>query len=307
MTITWGMFFNLFVLAVLWGSAFPGIKLGLTGLSAGNLTLLRFGVASLCFVLFLLVTRKRLLPERRDVPYFFLVGFLGITIYHLALNYGELYVSAGAASLIIATAPAITAVVAFFLLGDRLPLLGWFGFLLSFTGVLLIVLGDGAALSFNPFALLILLSAFVTAFYTVLQKPLFRRYEAVEVTAFSTWAGTLPLLVFLPGFSADVADAGRAALLATVYIGVFPAAVAYAQFSYAISKMPVTLATTFLYAVPVFSLLFSWLLLGEVPSALMLVGGAVALLGIAVVSYAKGREARRLGAALKPEAAPGVQ
>jgi drug/metabolite transporter (DMT)-like permease len=96
--MTWGMFFNLFILAVLWGSAFPGIKLGLSGLSAANLTLLRFAVASLCFLLFLLVTGKRLWPERRDVPSFFLIGFLGITVYHLALNYGELHVSAGAAS-----------------------------------------------------------------------------------------------------------------------------------------------------------------------------------------------------------------
>jgi drug/metabolite transporter (DMT)-like permease len=288
--MTWGMFFNLFILATLWGSAFPGIKLGLAGLSAANLTLLRFAVASLCFLLFLLATKRRLSPRREDVPYFFLVGVLGITIYHLALNYGELHVSAGAASLIIATAPAITAVVAFFTLRDRLPLLGWLGFLVSFVGVLLIVLGDGAALQFNPYALLVLLSALVTAFFTVLQKPLFARYEAVEVTAFATWAGTVPLLVFLPGLFADAADAGRSALLATVYIGIFPAAVAYAQFSYAISKMPVTLATTFLYAVPVFSLFFSWLLLGEVPSLLMLSGGAVALSGIAIVSYAKRRE-----------------
>ncbi len=290
--MTLGMFLNLFVLAVLWGSAFPGIKLGLAGLSAANLTLLRFAVASLCFLLWLLVTKKRLWPEREDVPYFFLVGFLGITVYHLALNYGELHVSAGAASLIIATAPAITAVVAFFMLSDRLPPLGWLGFLVSFAGVLLIVLGDSAALQLNLFALLVLLSALVTAFFTVLQKPLFARYRAVEVIAFSTWAGTLPLLIFLPGLFADVADAGTPALMATVYIGVFPAAVAYAQFSYAISKLPVTLATTFLYAVPVFSLLFSWLLLGEVPSLLTLVGGAVALSGIAVVGYAKRREQR---------------
>ena len=116
------------------------------------------------------------------------------------------------------------------------------------------------------------------------------RYRAVEVTAFSTWAGTLPLLIFAPGLPADVADAGAGSLWAALYIGIFPAAIAYAQFSYAVSKLPVTLATTFLYAVPVFSLFFSWLLLGEVPSSLTLAGGAVALSGIAVVAYAKRRD-----------------
>jgi drug/metabolite transporter (DMT)-like permease len=294
------MLLNLAILATLWGSAFPGIKLGLTGFSAANLTLLRFAVASLCFVLFLLATRKRLFPEWRDVPYFFLIGFLGITVYHLALNYGQRHVSAAAASLIIATAPAITAVVAFVLLNDRLPLLGWCGTAFSFAGVALIALGDGGALSFNPAALLILLSALTTAFYTVLQKPLFERYGALEVTAFATWAGTLPLLVFAPGLLAELPGAGRTAFVATVYIGVFPAAIAYAQFSYAISRLPVTLATSFLYAVPVLSLLFAWWLLGEVPSLLTLVGGAAALVGIVVVSYAKGRHARG-GRAARPE------
>lgn len=290
--MTWGMFFNLFILAVLWGSAFPAIKLGLEGLSAAHLTLLRFLVASLCFVVYLAATKKRLFPDRRDLPTFFLAGLLGITTYHLALNYGELHVSAGAASLIIATAPALTAIVAFFVLRDRLPRLGWVGTLVSFLGVLLIVLGDSAGLSLNPFALLILLAALSTAFFSVLQKPLFARYRAVEVTAFCTWAGTLPLLIFLPGFTADVSGAGGVPVAAAVYTGIFPAAIAYAQFSYAISKLPVTLATTFLYAVPVFSLLFSWLLLAEVPSPLTLVGGVIALLGIAVVSYAKRRERR---------------
>lgn len=288
--MTWGMFVNLFILAVLWGSAFPLIKVGLGGLSAANLTLLRFLIASLCFVPYLALTKKRMFPERRDLPTFFLAGLVGITIYHLALNYGELHVSAGAASLIIATAPALTAIVAFFVLRDRLPLLGWLGIGVSFAGVLLITLGDSVGLSLNPYALLVLVSSLATAFFTVIQKPLYARYRAVEVTAFATWAGTLPLFVFLPGFFSDVADAGTAPLLAAVYIGVFPAAVAYAQFSYAISKLPVTLATSFLYSVPVFSLLFSWLILGEVPSLLTLLGGAVAILGIGLVAYAKRRE-----------------
>ena len=284
---------SLLLLAVLWGSAFPLIKVGLEGFSAAHLTLGRFLVASLCFAPYLALTGKRLLPARRDLPMFFLLGLLGVTIYHLALNYGELYVTAGAASLIIATAPAITAVVAFFMLGDRLPPLGWGGIVVSFLGVALIVWGEEAAFGFNPYALLILLSSVTTAFYFVLQKPLFARYKAVEVTAFATWAGSLPLLVFLPGFPAAVAGAALEPFWATVYIGVFPAAVAYAIFSYALSQAPVTLVTTFLYTVPVFSLLFSWLFIGEVPSWVTLAGGAVAIVGIVMVNRSR-RPARIL-------------
>jgi drug/metabolite transporter (DMT)-like permease len=299
--VTLGLFLNLLLLAVLWGSAFPGIKVGLEGLSAPHLTLLRFAVASLCFAPYLMLKRRRLLPEREDLPYFFLLGLLGITVYHLALNFGQAQVTAGAASLIIATAPAITAVVAYFLIGDRLPVLGWLGIFVSFAGVSLIVMGDNPELGFNPWALLILVSAVTTAFYAVLQKRMFARYSAVQVTAFSTWAGTLPLLVFLPGLPADLADAGLAPLLWTVYIGVFPAAFAYAQFSYAISVAPVTLVAAYLYMVPVFSLLFAWLVLGELPTPLTLLGGAVAIVGIVLVNHAKRRSRERSPALVAAE------
>ncbi len=291
---------SLLVLAVLWGSAFPLIKIGLEGLSVPHLTLARHLVASLAFVPFLALTGCRLLPAWRDVPYFFLLGIPGITIYHLALNYGELRVSAGAASLIIATAPAITAIVAFFLAGERFPLLGWAGSAVSFSGVALIVLGDGVEVGFNPFALLILVSAVLTAFFFVLQKPVLRRYRAVEVTAFATWAGTVPMLLFLPGFAAGVAEAGTGPLLAAAYIGLFPSAVAYTIFSYALSKASASLVTVYLYTVPVFSLLFSWLFIGEVPNLLTLFGGAVAVAGIVVVNWAKRRDSFRTESGLRP-------
>lgn len=287
--VTPTVFVSLIALAVLWGSAFPLIKVGLEGLTAANLTLARFLVASVCFVPYLRLTKRRLLPDRQDMPYFMLLGLLGITIYHLALNYGELYVTAGAASLIIATAPALTAIVAYFLIGDRLPALGWLGIAISFAGVTLIVLGDDPNIGFNPYALLILLSSVVTAFFAVLQKRMFVKYKAVEVTAFATWAGTLPLLVFLPGLPRDVASAGLEPLLATLYIGIFPAAVAYALFAYALSQAPVTLVTAYLYTVPVFSLLFSWWFIGEVPTYLTLLGGLIAIAGIVIVNRAKQR------------------
>jgi drug/metabolite transporter (DMT)-like permease len=287
LAVTFNLFLVLLVQAVLWGSAFAGIKIGLESLDAGHLTLLRHVVASLCFVPFLLFTKSRLFPNWRDVPFFFFIGFLGYSVYHTALNFGELNVSAGTASLIIATAPAFTAIVAYFLLGDKLPVLGWAGILLSFAGVALIVLGDTPELGFNVYALLILLSAVVTAFYATLQRPLFKTYTAAEVTAFATWAGTVPMLIFLPGFFEDLRGSSLNSLLAGVYIGIFPSAIAYTLFAYAISKLPVTSVASFLYTVPIFGLLFSWLLLGEVPTWLTVVGGLIAIAGIVVVNRSR--------------------
>ncbi len=285
--VTPNLFFVLLTQAVLWASAFAGIKIGLESITAGHLTLLRHIVASLCFLPFLFFTRSNLFPKPRDVPFFFLLGFLGYSVYHTTLNFGELEVSAGTASLIIATAPAFTAILASLLLKERLPLLGWIGIATSFAGVVLIVLGDNPELGFNVYALLILLSAIVAAFYSTLQRPLFKTYKAVEVTAFATWAGTVPMFIFWPGFVSDLQTATTNSLLAGIYIGIFPSAIAYSLFAYAISKLLVTSVASFLYIVPVFGLFFSWLLLNEVPTFLTLVGGLIAIAGIIVVNRSR--------------------
>jgi drug/metabolite transporter (DMT)-like permease len=284
------------VLVSLWGSAFPMIKVGLDGLNPFHLTLARHLVASACFVPVLWLRRLRRFPDRRDLPAFLLLGLLGFTIYQTALVIGEVRVPAGASSLIIATAPAITAVLAHLLLSERMPLGAWFGSLLALTGVALISLGAGGALTFNPYALFVLLSAVSTSFFAIAQRRMFVRYRAVEVTAFATWAGTAPMLLFLPGFLGDVASAGPASLAAVAYIGIFPSALAYSLFAIGLSRAPVTVVTTYLYLVPVSALFFSWLVLREVPHPLTIAGGAVAIVGIVLVNAAKQRAARRAAA-----------
>lgn len=292
-------------LVVLWASAFPAIKLGLEGLGPGHLTLARHLVASTVFVPVLLVFRARLLPRRADLPALLGLGVVGISLYHLALNTGEQRVSAGATSLIIATVPALTAVLAWFVQRDRLGPLGWFGTALGLVGVALIVSGDGAGPRgtplglppFEPYALLIVVAAVATAVFAVLQRPLLQRYRPLEFTAFVTWAGTLPLLAFAPGLPAALGAAGTTPLLATLHLGVFPSAVAYTLFALALSRAPATLVTAWLYLIPGFALLFSWWWLGEVPSATTLVGGVVVVGGVVLVQRSKRALARGLKAA----------
>src|SRR5680860_170710 len=96
---------------IFWASAFAGIRAGLKAYSPGNLVLFRFLTASLVLLVYAIVTRMPL-PERKDLPAIFFLGFLGITVYHLALTFGELKVTAGSASLLIASAPIFTAILA---------------------------------------------------------------------------------------------------------------------------------------------------------------------------------------------------
>ncbi len=296
MAVPVGVALLLLLQAAIWGSAFPAIKVGLVDFSAPHFTLLRHVVATVSFVPLLLAFGTRLVPRRRHVPAFLALGACGFLVYHLALNYGSQRVSAGAASLIVATAPAMTAVLASLIERDRLPVMGWVGSAVSFVGVALIVLADGrqaAVDGFSLYAWFIVLAALATSFYAIYQRRLFAHYRPIEVAAFATWAGTIPMLVFAPGVVGAVAAAGTGSLVAATYTGVLPSAVAYTIFAIALSRANVTVVTAFLYLVPVFAISTAWLLLGEVPPLLTVFGGGLVITGLIVLNLAKQGAARR--------------
>lgn len=287
-------------LLLLWASAFAGIRAGMRlspsgtvgpdGYGPGELALLRFGTASTVLALYAFAKRMRL-PDRSELPLIGLTGFLGISVYHVALNFGEMTVQAGAASLLISAAPVFTALLSVAVLKERLTGIGWLGILLAFAGVALIALSGGQGLRFTPGALLILLAATVAAVYSILSKQLLRRHAALEFTCYSIWAGTLPLLVFLPGLLRRLPVAAPQATFAVIYLGIFPAAIAYVLWNYALARMPASLLSSFLYLSPVLASLIAWVWLGEVPALLTLVGGAIAILGVILVQtkgYARG-------------------
>lgn len=122
---------------LLWASAFAGIRAGLSGYSPGHLALLRFIVASLALAIYAVATRMKM-PQKGDWPGIALTGWLGISGYNLALNYGETSLTAGVASFMVNTGPIFTALLAMTFLGERLRGWGWLGIAVSFGGVSLI-------------------------------------------------------------------------------------------------------------------------------------------------------------------------
>src|ERR1035437_7338638 len=153
---------------VLWASAFAGIRAGLRAYSPANLAILRFLVASLVLAIYAGVAHFRR-PLLGDIPGLVLTGAIGITFYNLALNYGETRVTAGGASLLIASTPIWTALGARLWLHEKL-----------------IASGEGEAIrsSFPLQALIMRAAAVPNGLYIILQKHYLGKYSALEFTAY---------------------------------------------------------------------------------------------------------------------------
>ena len=283
------------VTILLWGSAFPGIRAGLTAYDPGPLALLRYLFASLTMGAVVLARTTRR-PRWRDVPGIFALGALGFAVYHGALNYGQVTVTSGSASFLTETAPVFATLLAVAFLGERLSAWGWLGLLVSLGGAALIALGEAGGLRLEPGVLLILGAAVSGAGYFALQKHYLARYTPLEITAYAMWAGTLLMAVWAPALPRQVAAAPLGATLAVAYLGVLPGAVGYLTYAFVMKQLSVAQSTSLLYLVPLAVLPIAWVWHGEVPAPAAVAGGVLILTGVALV---QGR-----GGALRRERVP---
>jgi drug/metabolite transporter (DMT)-like permease len=267
----------------LWGAAPVGIRAALKGYAPGQLAFLRFTTATALLAIYGLFAGLRV-PKLRDLPGVILAGAIGITFYNTVLNYGLMTVPAGAASFLMASTPIWTSLLAVLFLGERLNIMGWSGILLSFLGIALIASERGHGLQFSPGALIILAGAISYGVYMVLQKRLLRRYQALEFTCYSFCAGSLLLVPFGRGAAATLRAAPASATWALIFLGIFPAAIANVAWAYAMSQLPASRLSSFLYLMPLATVVIAWLWLGEVPTFLTWIGGALALAGMSLVN-----------------------
>ncbi|MFM0205176.1 DMT family transporter [Paraburkholderia fungorum] len=268
---------------VSWASAFPFIRIGLQGLSPLQLAAARFATAALLVIAWLVFRRPRL-PTWRDGVRFVLCGFLGVALYNALLNTGEKTVAPGAASFIVNTLPIFTALLAAVFLGERFNRWGWLGSLISLAGIAVIARGQPGGLTLGAGSTLILGAALCSASYFVLQRRLIPVYGALTCTAYTLLAGAVLLAPWLPGALSSLGSAPHGTLQAVLVLGVFPAALGYATWTFALGYFGAARAANFLYLTPAVATALSALLTGERPGLATLCGGLMAIAGVVFVA-----------------------
>ncbi|MBL7259496.1 DMT family transporter [Paractinoplanes lichenicola] len=270
------------VTVVFWASAFVGIRAAAPHFSPGSLALGRLLSGSVVLVLFLAVRRQGL-PPRAAWPGIAISGVLWFGLYMVALNWGEELVDAGTAAMVVNVGPALMALLAGWLLNEGFPPRLLAGIAVSFAGTVVVGLSmSGAGRASVLGVLLCLVAAITYASGVVAQKPALRHATALQATTFGCLIGAIACLPFAGQLVHDIAGAPVSATLNVIYLGVFPTAVAFTTWAYALARTTAGKMGSTTYAVPVVVIVLSWLILDEVPSLLAIGGGVLCLAGVAV-------------------------
>jgi drug/metabolite transporter (DMT)-like permease len=268
---------------VTWSSAYAAIAYALASFTPGEVALARLVIGSLCFA-FLLGIKRVPLPQRRDWLQLAVLGVIGLTVYHLCLNYAETRIASGTAAILISLVPAATTTLSALWIGERISARRMLGLGVALLGVVLVVLASGKQVKFQPMAGLVLISVIASAVFFVGQKPLFARNNVIGVTAFGFFAGTLGSVPFGLGLPHALMQAPWTHIAALVWLGIAPTFIGYLTWNAALQRASASQVSSFIYFSPPIAVLIGWVWLGEQPAWLTLIGGAITVAGVALAN-----------------------
>lgn len=271
---------------VLWASAFVGIRAAGEQLSPGPLSLARLLVGGIALGA-LVAVRREALPPRRDWGGLLVCGLLWFGAYNVALNEAERRVDAGTAAMLVNVGPVIIAVLAGLLLREGFPRRLLLGCAIAFAGAVVIGLATSeAGVTAGLGAVLCLVAAVAYATGVIAQKPLLERSSALTVTWLACTIGAVACLPFTGTLVRELGSADAGTIAWAVYLGVFPTAVGFSTWAYALARTSAGRMGATTYLVPPLTIVLGWLLLGEVPPVLALAGGTLCLAGVYVARRA---------------------
>lgn len=273
---------------LLWACAFPAIRVGVAGLGLVALSFLRLAVAAVALLAMAPFAGVRL-PRKRDLPLIGLCGLTGMTAYQVLLNWGEVHVEAGTASLLIAIAPVFSVLLGSVFLSERPTRNVVLGSLIAIAGTAVVTLAEGYS-GFSPASLVVLAAAVVQGVYHFASKPLLKHYSGLEVATYAMVAGTLFALPLAPRAVSATVGAPADALWSAVFLGLLPSALGFVIWGYAVARLPLAASTAALYLVPPVALVVSFVWLGERPLPLELAGGAITVAGVVLINRRRAEE-----------------
>lgn len=276
----------LIMATMLWGSSFIALKIAFEGYSAELVIFIRMVAASLCFIC-LWPKLKNFEYQKGDWKLLALMSLAEPCLYFVLEGLALQYTSASQAGMITSLLPPMVAILAFFLLNERLNRIAMSGFVLAFAGVAwLSAHAEITEHASNPWLgnTLELAAMGCAAIYCLCLKKLSQRYSPISLTALQAFAGAI---FFLPlAFHSGIPTIElNTSMVATLYLGVCVTLGAYLLYNTAIIHIELNKAASFTNLIPIFTLLFAYFILGETLTLGQLFACVLILVGVGVSQY----------------------
>ena len=267
---------------IIWSSSFVAIKIAYETFPPITLGAARFVVAALILGSLSLLPKNRKKLEKKDIIPVAVSGLMGITLYAVLQNIAMQWTSASNATLIIASYPIITVLLETLIYKTKLNLFKIVGIVIAIAGVFVLSYMKPEERQHNELLgiLMLIIAGVAWAFYNFLTKKVVNNYPPITLLFYQTLFGAifmLPLSLFERG--AWMAPTTMS-LLMMLFLGVFCSVIAYLLYNLGLKALSPSAIISMLNLVPLFGVMFSFLLLGEAITLRMVIGGAIIILGV---------------------------
>ncbi len=283
---------GLLLTTVIWGLNFTVVKAALEEIEPLAFNALRFPCAAVAVWFMVRGTGRRLLPPRKDWGMVILLGIAGHVTFQLGFILGLDWTLTGNAALLLSTSPVWVVVISFALGRERLnpAILG--GVFATLAGMVILITGGTQEVGTARLGDLLVLGAAISwGAYTVFGRRMVRRRGALQMTAWTLWAG-MPFIILagVPDLvRTDWSSVSLQAWLGVVYAGVFAIGLAYLLWYQGVRTIGQNRTSIYQNLVPVIAMISAWLWLAETPTTQQLVGAGVILAGIVVARSSRQR------------------
>ncbi len=280
-----------FVSMFFWGMSYVWSKIVFEVYSP--LTTIYFRLLISFVVLFLFgYFTGQLNPMRKKDRWLFLgSAFLNPFLYFIGENYGLSLVSASLSAIIVATIPLFAPFAAFYFFKERLKLPNVLGLIISFAGLLIIIINKNFQLDANPWGILLLfLAVFSAVFYVVALKQLSQTYSPVTIITWQNMIGSLyflPFFLFIDGPAFVATRPGILQIVSLFMLGIFASSVAFVLYTLVVKHLGVIKSSLYTNLIPVFTVIFSFYMLGEKPTTVKIIGMIIVIAGVVLSETGK--------------------
>jgi len=279
-----GVIFLVILGMIFWGFSFVAFKFANESFRPITIVFFRLTVSIFFLFGFALLFKRLNRIKRKDQKWFLLMAIVEPFFYFLGEAYGLTMVTATVGAVIISTIPLIVPFAAYYLFKERLTPMNYLGLVISFGGVLLVVLTRSGGLTADWKGVLLMFVAVLSAVsYTMVVKILADDYTPITITAYQSLYGLLlfvPLFLIMEVPHLDFSHVTTNSLMAVGYLGVFGSGICFIIMTIGIRELGAAKSNIFANLVPVVTAILSFFLLKESMPLLKILGIFVVILGL---------------------------